>query len=158
MRVEKVELQTPKVLQHLVAMQAHFVGFIEVAKLRACGIEPTIQVEQVGVVVVGDSKSMNHQLGQRGRFVRLLQNMLPAGKGLGAALGCLESVVVDLVRVQAFYAVPFQNFTGGLMGAVMQAGARLDQASGQFFQSGLVGRIGQCRGSTHVHGVAHPSK
>ena len=62
--VQRAEVDLPEILEHLVAVQAHFIGFVEVLHLWPGAVEAAVQVQQVGVVLVGGTKALDHQLGQ----------------------------------------------------------------------------------------------
>ncbi|MNV36986.1 hypothetical protein D3C71_1284830 [compost metagenome] len=62
--IERAEIDVPERLQHLVAVQAYFVGFVEPPGVRAGGIKACIDVKQVGVVLIAGAKALDHQLCQ----------------------------------------------------------------------------------------------
>ncbi|MNQ99440.1 hypothetical protein D3C85_1151730 [compost metagenome] len=140
--VKRTEIDTPEVLQHLVAMQAHFVGFIVGIGVGANGIETAIHVEQIGVVLVGDTKAVDHQLRQGHGGGWRGVDMFPAGKGFRAALRGVEAVEVDLVGIQSGDGVLLEQICGDLVSGVLQAGAGLNDGGGNRLECGLIGSVG----------------
>ncbi|WLI19622.1 hypothetical protein PSH88_06175 [Pseudomonas wuhanensis] len=134
-------------------MQAHFVGFIEIASFRADGIEARIDIQQVGVVLVSGAEAMDHQLCQGHGGRRRCLGVLPTGEGFQAALRGVESVEVHLIRVEADDVIFFQQVAGNFVRRVLQAGARLDDGGGDCLERRLVGGIGQWAGFDRVHAL-----
>jgi hypothetical protein len=81
------------------AMQAYFVGFVEVAGVGARRVETAVQIEQVGVVDVGRAEAMDHQLGQGQRLIGRFTHVLPAGERGRTALRASETMEIDVVGV-----------------------------------------------------------
>lgn len=115
--------------------------FVEIFALRTFAVEATVQIEQVGVVLVGGTKTMNDQLCQGHRFVGFLADVLPAGKRASAALGRLEAMEINLIRVEARQAFCFQQITGGFVGSLLQSGAIVHDGIGDSLQNRLVCRV-----------------
>ncbi|MNG11342.1 hypothetical protein D3C84_948770 [compost metagenome] len=87
-------------------MQAHFVGFIEDAGVWACGVKTCVYIQQVGIVLIGVAKPVDHQLGQgHGRRWR---PVFPTGEGFRVT-GCpVKAVEIHLIRIKAGDRVLFQ--------------------------------------------------
>ena len=128
--VARAQINGPEVVEHFVAMQAHFIGVVERLGLRPILVEAAVEVQQVGIVLIGGAKAMHHQLGEGQRFVGLFAGVLPAGKRLRAALRQVETMEINLIRVDLGKALAHQQLAGDLMGLVVQAGAKLHDGGG----------------------------
>ncbi|UST63124.1 hypothetical protein NF673_21225 [Pseudomonas moraviensis] len=154
--VASAEVDIPEHLQHVAAQQAHFIALIEILGLRAIRIKAAIEAEQVCIVLVGGTKTMDDQLREGERFVRLFQQVFPTGKGQRAALRRFETVEINLVRVKAGQTFVREQFVGHLPGRIKQARAGLHDRCGDGFEGVFVRCVWQQTAFGSGHVFFHP--
>nr|WP_259674562.1 hypothetical protein [Pseudomonas fluorescens] len=124
-------------------MQANLVGFIVVSGIAVGTVETAVNVQQVPVVLVVDTETLHDQLREGHRLPGCFKHMLPAGKGLRAALSGIKPMPVDFVGFDIRDVVLDENVFGDLIRHGVQVGAIGYQIRDQGLEGQRIGSVGQ---------------
>ncbi|MEB8058584.1 hypothetical protein NGI11_16985 [Pseudomonas fulva] len=92
------EVDLPEILEHSLGLQTDLIVLVIETRARAITVKAGQITEQVAVVLVMNVETVHDQLRQCEGLDWRVQ-VLPAAEGARAALGGIETVEVDLVRV-----------------------------------------------------------